>query len=259
MQHSANARVLVEIAVESVAGAIAAANAGADRIELCTSLAEGGLTPSLGLFDAVRAAVRVPVVTMVRPRRGDFLYDASELDVMRRDIVRLKDAGTNGVVTGVLLANGHVDAARLRELVSAAAPLPVTFHRAFDLCADPRAAIDALVAAGVSRVLTSGQSASALDGAAAIAAHVAAAGARLRVIAGAGVRGANVREIVARTGVTEVHLSAAASRASDMTFRRAGVPMGAAAAPDEYELRTTDGTAVNAVVRALAPRQGPDS
>lgn len=259
MTSRANARVLVEVAVDSVAGAIAAANAGADRLELCASLGEGGLTPSLGLVDAVRAAVRVPIVVMVRPRAGDFLFDGHEFDVMRRDTQLLRERGIAGIVTGVLTANGEVDVTRMRALVDAARPLPITFHRAFDLCADPRAALEALVALGVRRVLTSGQAANALAGADAIAHHVATASDRLVVMAGAGVRPGNVATIVARTGVREVHLSASAWTASAMTFRRGDVPMGAVRPPDEYVLRTTDGDVVAAVVAALAAPPAPRS
>ena len=258
MRGSANARVLIEVAVDSLAGAITAATAGADRIELCSSLGEGGLTPSRGLLEAVCAKVRLPVFAMVRPRRGDFLYDPTDFEVMLRDARQLGSAGAAGIVAGVLLANGEVDAVRTRELVDVTAPLPVTFHRAFDLCADPRAALEALVAAGVKRVLTSGQAKTALDGALNIAQYVVTAGDRLVVMAGAGVRGDNVREIVEKTGVGEVHLSASVWSASGMTFRRPGVPMGSAQA-DEYAHRTTDGDAVAAVVRAIAPRPGQGS
>lgn len=251
MTSGANARVLVEVAVDSVAGAIAAETAGADRVELCASLGEGGLTPSVGLFDAVRDAVRIPVFVMVRPRRGDFLPDAHEFDVMLRDARLLRERGADGIVAGVLLDDGSVDARRMRELVDAGKPLPLTFHRAFDLGANPRAAIDALVAIGAARILTSGQAANAHEGAGTIAQCVRAAHGRIGVIAGGGVRGDNVREIVARTGVREVHLSASAWTTSAMTFRRAGVPMGSPSATDEYAHRTTDGRMVAAVVAAL--------
>ncbi|MBL8726950.1 MAG: GAF domain-containing protein [Planctomycetes bacterium] len=252
MPRAANAPVVVEVAVDSVAGARTAAAAGADRLELCSSLAEGGLTPSAGLLAAVQAAVRVPVCTMVRPRAGDFRYDDGEFDVMLRDVVHLRAAGAAGIVAGVLRADGHVDAERLRELVAAARPLPVTFHRAFDLVADPAAALEALIAAGVARVLTSGQAATAIDGAEAIARHVAAAGTRLRVIAGAGVRPDNVRDLVQRTGVQDVHLSATVWRPGAMLFRRPGVPIATTRAPDEFAVRGTDGNAVAKVVAALA-------
>lgn len=242
---------IVEVAVESVAGARSAAAAGANRLELCSSLGEGGLTPSLGLLAAVRDAVAVPVFAMVRPRPGDFLYDDAEFDVLRRDVRLLREAGAAGIVCGVLTADGRIDEEHLAELCRLSAPLPVTCHRAFDLAADPAQALDALVRAGVARVLTSGQARSAPEGAAAIASLVARAGQRLVVMAGAGVRDHNVSALVAKTGCTEVHLSATSWADSAMTFRRAGVPMAAPMPADEYRRRATDGAMVARVVAAL--------
>ncbi|MEO6597410.1 MAG: copper homeostasis protein CutC [Planctomycetota bacterium] len=251
MQVSANARVLVEVAVNSVEGASVAAKAGADRIELCCSLVEGGLSPSLGLVEAVRAAVAVPVVVMVRPRGGDFCYDPAEFDVMQRDVRHLRPTGVDGIVTGILLPSGQLDEARLRELVASAAPLSCTFHRAFDLCVDPASAIETMCSLGIARVLTSGQAASAPVGAPRIKAHVAQAAGRLAVMAGAGVRDGNVAALIAATGVQEVHLSATGWRDSSMTFRRQGVPMGSRAGPNEFALRQTDAAMVARVVAAV--------
>ena len=251
VQGSANAKVVVEVAVDSLAGARAAAHAGADRLEVCSSLAEGGLTPSLGLFEAVRAAVQLPIFAMVRPRGGDFLYDDDDFDIMLRDLRLLRGAGADGIVSGALVAAGGLDEARLAELVARTHPLPFTCHRAFDLCADPAAAIETLVQVGAARVLTSGQAPSAPAGAPAIARHVAAAGSRLVVMAGAGVRDDNIRPLVAATGVREVHLSAGVWRASGMRFQRRGVRMGPSAPPEEHSWRATDGTLVAAVVEAL--------
>lgn len=237
--------------MDSVAGAAAAAASGAKRLELCQSLVEGGLTPSLGLCEAVRAAVKIPVFAMVRPRSGDFLYERSEFEVMRRDLQHLKAAGVDGIVAGVLLASGELDEARMRELIAAAAPLPFTCHRAFDLCADAARAIETLVAVGAARVLTSGQAASSPKGSACIEACVARAGARLVVMAGGGVRDDNVRALVAATGVREVHLSATAWRRSAMTFRQEGVPMGTKPPDDEFSLRVTDAAMIARVVAAV--------
>ncbi|HEU4418863.1 MAG TPA: copper homeostasis protein CutC [Planctomycetota bacterium] len=251
MRRTANAEVLVEVAVDSVAGATAAAASGAKRLELCQSLVEGGLTPSVGLCEAVRAAVKIPVFAMVRPRGGDFLYERSELEVMRRDLQHLKAAGVDGIVAGVLLASGELDEARMRELIAVASPLPFTCHRAFDLCADPARAIETLVAVGAARVLTSGQAATAPKGTACIEACVARAGTRLVVMAGGGVRDDNVRALVAATGVREVHLSATMWRRSAMTFQQKDVPMGTKAPEDEYSLRVTDAPMIARVVAAV--------
>ncbi len=250
-------QVLVEVAVDGVAGAVAAARAGAHRLELCAALGEGGLTPSLGMLAAVLAAVPgVPVLAMLRPRGGDFLYDPDELDVVRRDAGHLLAAGAAGVVFGALRADGSIDTAAVAGVVAAAAGRPVTFHRAFDLCRDARSALAELHRLGVARVLSSGQAAQAPTGSAVLAELVALAPPGLTVIAGAGVRAHNVRALVERTGVREVHLSATTWRASAMQFRRAGVPMGAQLPADEYQRRGTDPAEVAAVVAAVQATGG---
>jgi copper homeostasis protein len=245
--------VLVEVAVDSVAGALAAERGGAHRIELCSSLDEGGLTPTPGLLAAVRAAVALPVFVMLRPRRGDFLYDEHDFVVLRHDLLVLRAIGVDGVVTGFLTADGQVDERRLADVLEHARGLPVTFHRAFDLLADPLAAIDTLARLGCARILTSGQARRAIDGASAIAAANRRAAGRLVLLAGAGVRSEHVRALVDTTGVGEVHLSASVRRASAMTFRRDGVPMSSAGG-QEYEQRTTDEAEVRRVVDALRVR-----
>jgi len=249
----ANPPVLVEVCVESVAGAYAAVVGGADRIELCAHLDAGGLTPSAGLCEAVCAAVNVPVVAMVRPRAGDFLYEGGEVDVMVRDIEALRAAGAAGVVTGALTADGDVDRRRVAEFVDVADGLPVTFHRAFDVCRDAAAAVEDLAAAGVTRLLSSGQKASAPEGKHRLREVVELAAGRLQVIAGAGVRADNVVRLVEFTGVSEVHLSAAGQRKSRMAFRREEVHMGRPG-EDEHLLRTTEDAAVARVVSALRNR-----
>ncbi|HLQ38497.1 MAG TPA: copper homeostasis protein CutC [Planctomycetota bacterium] len=248
------AAVLVEIAVESVAGAVAATGAGADRLELCQSLQQGGLTPSPGLLAGVRARVSLPLQVLIRPRGGDFLYDDGEFAVMGADVGAARSAGADGIVCGVLCADGSIDRERMRELAALAAPLPLTCHRAFDLCADQALALECLIALGCTRVLTSGAAATAPEGQDRIKTLVAQAGARIAVMAGAGVHDHNVAALVAHTGVHEVHLSAAVRQPSSMRYRRAGVPMGAIAPPDEYELRATDGAMVARVLAALRRR-----
>lgn len=241
-------RVLVEVAVDSLAGARAAAQAGADRLELCSHLPAGGLTPGAGLLEAVRAAVAVPVFAMVRPRAGGFRYDRDELATIRAELRAVARGGADGVVFGALTAAGAVDREAVAALREVAAPLPVTFHRAFDRACDPAAALEDLIALGVARVLTSGQSRAASEGSALLANLVALAGGRIAVVAGGGVRAANVAALVAATGVREVHLSAAARRAQH----------GAAAAgafPGDEPVCVTDGDEVARVVAALRPAQ----
>tara|TARA_R110002096_G_scaffold40376_2_gene109832 strand:- start:2289 stop:3050 length:762 start_codon:yes stop_codon:yes gene_type:complete len=244
------APVLVEVCVESVAGAYAAVVGGAQRIELCSSLAEGGLTPSAGLCEAVCAAIKVPVFAMVRPRAGDFLYDSTEVDVMARDIESLADRGAAGIVVGALSSDGRIDHRRMAEFVDLANGLPVTCHRAFDMCRDAEEGLEVLCDLGVKRVLTSGQKATAYDGRAQIRAAVQQADGRIEIMAGCGLRPDHVERLVEVTGVREVHLSAAGTRDSRMAFRRDGVAMGVPGS-DEYSLRTTEESLVARIVSAL--------
>lgn len=264
MPATTKGRILVEVTVDSVAGAETAVAAGADRLELCSGLLEGGLTPSLGLAAAVREAVAVPVFAMLRPRSGDFLYSPAELAVLHGDLRALRNVGIDGFVAGFLTADGELDAAAFASLLELAGPAPLTCHRAFDLCADPFRALDTLLQLGVPRLLSSGQAAAAPAGAALLRALVDRAGQRLSVMAGAGVRPENARELLASSGCRELHLSATGWRPSGMRFRRAGVPMGSHPALDEYALRTTVGATVAAVVaiardheRALATGSRP--
>jgi copper homeostasis protein len=197
--------VLIEACVDSVASALAAERGGSHRLELCENLGVGGTTPPTVLIDAVRARVGIPVMVMVRPRGGSYVHNRAELDQMRRDIVAAREHGADGVVLGVLDAASRVDVEATSELVALAAGMPVTFHRAIDTAPDHSIALEALVTAGVARVLTSGGALTALAGAPMLAKLVERAGERIRVMAGGKVRGNNVREIVATSGVTEVH------------------------------------------------------
>jgi len=245
-------RALVEIAVESADGARAAERGGADRVELCAHLAAGGLTPSLGAIETALAAVAIPIVVLVRPRAGDFVYSDAEVEAMRRDVLAARRAGAAGVAIGVLRADGAVDEARTALLADAARPATVVFHRAIDASRDPLEAIDALVRIGVDRVLTSGGAASALEGRETIAAIAKRAAGRLAVMPGAGVRSSNVSEIVAATGAREVHLSA--SRIERLPAPR--VAMGPEAGA---ERRVVDEDEVRRVVAALRSGQGGPS
>ena len=212
--------VKLEIAANSLASALAAQEGGADRVELCENLGEGGCTPSYGTMAMARERLRIPLYVLIRPRGGDFLYDALERDTMLRDIELCARLGCDGVVIGALDADGDVDIALCRDFVSAAGTLGVTFHRAIDVARDPTSALDAVIASGCGRVLTSGAHGNAIDGANNIAALVHRAGGRIAVMAGAGITPANVCELVQRTDVREVHASAKALHASAMRVVR---------------------------------------
>jgi copper homeostasis protein len=196
---------LVEAAVETLESSVAAERAGADRIELCDGLGVGGTTPDGGLVAAIVGRIRLPVFVLIRPRAGDFVYSAGEFDVMIRDIELTRTMGIAGIVTGVLDASGRVDVKRTRSLVKAAGGLPVTFHRAIDSAADLPVALDDAIEAGVSRVLTSGGAPTAREGVEVIAALVVQARERVSIVAGGGIREHNVREVIALTGVHEIH------------------------------------------------------
>jgi copper homeostasis protein len=197
----------VEICVDSVESAIAAANGGAERIELCSALSEGGITPSTGLINSVRAAVDIQLFVIIRPRGGNFVYSDHELDVMRNDIQECKARGVDGVVLGILTSEDTVDTTRTRELIDLARPLPVTFHRAFDICKDMDRALEDVIACGADRLLTSGGKTDAVKGINAIAALQQKAGNRICIMAGGGIRISNVRNVALHTRVREVHTS----------------------------------------------------
>jgi copper homeostasis protein len=197
--------ILVELAVESLAGAQAAAAGGADRIELAPELTVGGLTPSDELTRRVLDGVDIPIYAMVRPRAGDFVYSASEIAEMCDTIKRLHALGVHGVVAGALTDAHKIDLAASAALLSAAAGLPFTFHRAFDRVVDQSAALEQLAELGVTRVLTSGGARTALEGSARLRALVEQSAGRIAILAGGGVRESNVRDVVLLTGVSEVH------------------------------------------------------
>jgi copper homeostasis protein len=210
-------QALLEIAAGSLASALAAQEGGADRVELCSSLAEGGITPSRGMLEVVRDRVRIPVYVLVRPRGGDFLYDDADFEMMRRDIETCAELGFDGVVIGALDADGGVDL-RCRELVAAAGKLGVTFHRAIDASADMRRSLDDVIALGCERVLTSGGCANALAGAQAIAGLVEQAAGRIRIMAGAGIRSRNLVEVARLSRAHEFHGSAKVVHHSAMRY-----------------------------------------
>lgn len=245
--------LLFEICIDSVAGVRAARKAGAARVELCAALLEGGITPSLGMIrQAVAAAEgRLTVHVIIRPRGGDFLYDDDEFTIMRRDIEAAKEAGADGVVIGLLDADGAVDERRSAELIAAARPLSVTFHRAFDVARDAEQSLDALIRLGVDRLLTSGQAPSVLEGAPLIRRLIGRAAGRIVVMPGGDITARNAARIAAETGAQEFHFAAFAPAASPMRWRNDAVVMGGALRPPEYDRAATTASAVRAVIAAF--------
>jgi copper homeostasis protein len=233
----------VEICVDSVFGARVAEGAGAARVELCAGLAEGGLTPSIGTVARVIDTVStIGVQVLVRPRGGDFVYSDEEVAVMLADIAAVRAFPARvpvGFVFGALTPDGDVDRAATGALVAAAGGAPVTFHRAFDASRDLSRSLAALLDLGVDRVLTSGGAPTALDGAIEISALVRAAGSRLTILAGGGVRPHNVAALIGATGVREVHLRAAETRPSAARFRRPGIDFRGPVPPDDARIETS--------------------
>ena len=196
---------LFESCIDSHDAAVASARGGAGRVELCARLDVGGTTPDAALIARCVASIAIPVFVMIRPRAGDFVYAREEVEAMEADIRMAIAAGAHGVVFGALRPDATIDTAIMRRLIDAARPLPVTCHKAIDAARDPIEALEALLALGVDRVLTSGGADTAAAGAATIARMVTRAGDAIAIMAGGGVRAHNVAAIVAQTGVREVH------------------------------------------------------
>lgn len=239
---------LLEVCAGSIDSAQAAAEGGAERIELCSGLADGGITPSQGLIAAAVKLIKTNV--LIRPREGDFVYSPAEVEVMAADVARCRQLGCNGVVIGALTPAGDIDLDTCRRLMAEAGEMEVTFHRAFDLCRDPYGALEQLIDLGCRRVLTSGQAPSAMQGAEMLGRLHAQAAGRIIILAGGGVNSANAATLLARTGVSELHASARATATSAMQFRREGVSMGAPGA-DEYSRKATSAAEVAAIVAAM--------
>jgi copper homeostasis protein len=245
--------VLVEACVDAIDAALEAERGGAGRIELCGELLQGGVTPSAGLIAAVWDRIDIPLFVLVRPRAGDFLYTDDELDVMRRDIEQMKALGVDGVAFGALTADGDVDVEQMRSLIALARPMSVTFHRAFDFVRDQDAALDVLLDLGVERVLTSGGAPTALEGVSRIAELARRVGDRMIVVAGGSITASNVGEVVAASGVREVHVRGAARVESAMRHRRSAVSLSKVGASD-YDRSATRADEIRRVVAGVSSR-----
>lgn len=221
-------KIEVEVCVDSVASAVAAERGGATRVELCSSVIEGGVTPSAGLIETTKAAISIPMHVMIRPRGGDFSYDVDEFETMRRDIALATELGANGIVFGMLNVDGTVDLPHARELAVLARPLAITFHRAFDMAADLFRALEDLCSLGIDRVLTSGGEQTALLGQEKIAQLLRKAHGRIAIMAGSGIKPDNARQLLEATGVREIHVGLRTSVPSPMLYRNPRVSMGSA-------------------------------
>ena len=221
-------QVLIEVCVDSVASAVAAELGGAQRVELCSDLLEGGITPSVGLMEAVRSRITIGLHAIIRPRAGDFSYSAEEFDIMGRDIEVAKAARADGVVLGILDPSGRVDISRTRRLVELARPLSVTFHRAFDVSRDLARSLEEVCQSGADRVLTSGGEQTCWHGIETISQLVKSGHGRITIMAGGGIAPDNAADILERTGVSEIHVGLASGLRSPMLYRNPRVSLGKA-------------------------------
>jgi copper homeostasis protein len=243
---------ILEICSNSIASAITAQKGGADRIELCDNLPEGGTTPGFGTIELARKHLTIKLNVMIRPRGGDFLYDDLEFAIMKKDVEVCRQLNIDGVVIGILLEDGNVDKIRTKQLVDLAGPMSVTFHRAFDMTANPFVALEDIIETGCDRILTSGQAKTALEGAGLISKLIEHAKDRIIIMPGAGIKEDNISKIVKLTRAKEFHLSLRNPVESAMKYRNPAIKMGSITDYSEYLTSITDKNRVLRVKELLS-------
>ncbi|MFZ4522139.1 MAG: copper homeostasis protein CutC [Bacteroidales bacterium] len=231
--------MIIEACVNSAISAIEAQKGGADRVELCENLHDGGTTPSAGAIRFGRKNLHIGLYVMIRPRGGDFLYSDDEFEIMKEDIIMVKDLGADGVVFGILCPDGTLDKERMKVLIDLARPMGITCHRAFDMTADPYKTMEELISLGVDRILTSGQQPTATQGASLIRELIIRSSGRIAIMPGSGVKEYNVAELIKSTGAQEVHIHLEKQEASGMIFKQPSVYMGIPG-QSEFESVVTD-------------------
>lgn len=241
----------LEICVDSVQSALDAQMAGADRIELCDNLLEGGTTPSCGTIFSARDNLTIGLHVMIRPRGGDFLYSDTEYDIMRRDIEICGEAGIDGVVIGILRSDGGIDIDRAAKLIELSNPMQVTFHRAFDMCSDPIQGLEDVISLHASRLLTSGQKNKVPEGAALISKLVKQAGSRIIIMPGSGLDETNIESMARITGAREFHLTGRKIIDSEMKFRQKEIAMGRFPGISEFSRKTADPQRIKNIINIL--------
>jgi copper homeostasis protein len=240
-------KYIIEIATTDYETTKAAVLGGADRIELCSALSEGGITPSFGLIQQCRKDFEIPLFPILRPRSGDFLYTEEEFELIKKDAMLCKQEGCDGVVIGFLNKDGGINKRWTQELVEIVYPLEVTFHRAFDRCNDPFKGLEDIIDAGCQRILTSGQQPNALQGIELIKKLVEAADDRIIIMPGSGIRTDNVKELADKTGAVEFHSSLKGKRKSSMEY----IHPAFAASEESYSIISIDPKAVKEFKQAL--------
>ena len=241
---------MLEICCFSLESCLTAQKAGAGRVELCGGMFEGGTTPSAGLISLVRQNLTIKLYVMIRPRGGEFCYSDAEFEVMKADIQVVKDLGADGVVFGILNLDGSVDKRRTAELVNLAAPLKVTFHRAFDVANDPFQAVEDVIDCGCERILTSGQKNTAIEGIDLLKILVEKTQNRIEIMVGSGVSAQNAQQFL-NIGIHALHMTGKGIQESKMVFRKPNVRMASAALTNEYEIYEADFEKCKAVVEIL--------
>ncbi len=244
-------RIKLEICTASAEDCVVAEQSGADRVELNCALMLGGLTPSLGALRESRAAIRIPLIAMIRPRAGGFCYSANDFKVMLRDVEAALAEGADGIAFGILTERGAIDLRRCRQIARIAEKRQIVFHRAFDVVSEPLKALDQLIDLGFTRVMTSGQEASAYNGAANIANYVRHSGGRIEVLPAGGINRFTVADVVARTGCDQVHASLTTGNKDRSVAARPQVSFGGAIKPPEDEFTVTNHSAVRALRKTL--------
>lgn len=244
-------RPIIEICLESVESVIAAEKGGADRVELCSDLFEGGLTPTIGTVKTALRKSNIKINAMIRPRGGDFCYSDEEFEVMKEDIKAFKETGINGIVFGILTPDGDVDVKRSKEIIELARPLAVTFHRAFDMTRDPYKSLEELIELGVDRVLTSGQEATVPEGADLLEELVQIAGDRIIVMPGCGITERNFPKLRDKIKAKEYHIYLPYETTSKMKFHPGHIYMGGLLRQSEFTITHTSSSRVSDVMGTL--------
>ncbi|MBO5000164.1 MAG: copper homeostasis protein CutC [Bacteroidaceae bacterium] len=252
-------RSKIEICANSVESAVKAQEGGAYRVELCAGIPEGGTTPSFGDIRMARQLLQeTKLHVIIRPRGGDFLYSHLELEIMLHDIKVAKQLGADGVVFGCLTADGNVDIAAMKMLMNAVGDMNVTFHRAFDMCKNPKEALEQIIELGCTRILTSGQEENALAGIPLLKELIEQADGRIIIMPGCGVNPNNILQIAEETGASEFHFSGRSACESRMTYRNPKVSMGGTVKIEEYRKDVTNPDIVKAALAQLAIKDAKD-
>lgn len=242
--------ILLEICANSLNSALAAEAGGADRVELCENISSGGTTPAFGTLSLAKKLLSIPIHVLIRPRPGDFLYNEAEFACMKMDINACKEMEIDSVVIGILKSDGSIDSERCKELIEIARPMSVTFHRAFDLCIDPYAALEEIIALGCDRLLSSGQETKVTRGALLLHQLNKQAAGRIVIMPGSGVNEENIKLILDATLSNEIHMSAGQWMPGLMNFRHPRTHL-SDSADDDYRVYQTSAEKVRAIKTIL--------